>query len=271
MALHRMRLRRIGELDIQQNQKPMGVESKFYILSETSGYRPEPAGVYQLVGALRTAGFLCDPKSQTFQASVHRTGPLSSDSDDEGFWWKSHAGLEKQGGSLNALELRLADLRESDVLIRWPNANLNLSGLKYPLNVVPGPDGVYYDIEIHLAVETVYHTSEIIDPFDDIRCGCGAGIKVLEAPGHSPFYDSRLPNRCPSCQTLMNYATIPMTIRDAWTGAESRAMGGIAYRFALVVDCGKYWPEGEAEVAPDFLAVTEQTLGIKTRVLRDFY
>lgn len=143
--------------------------------------------------------------------------------------------------------------------------------LKYPLSLIPGPEGVYYDIEIHLATETVYHTSEIIDPFDEIRCTCGADIQQFESTGDSPLYDPRLPNRCPSCQAVMNYATIPMTIRDGWTGVESRAIGGVTYRFALVVDCGKYWPEKEAAITTEFLAVVEQSLGIKTRVLRDFY
>jgi len=165
----------------------------------------------------------------------------------------------------------LADFQESDVRIQWPNSDLNLSGLKYPLSIVPGPEGVYYDIEIHLAVDTVYHTSEIIDPFDEIHCACGADVQQFESPAGCPFYDSRLPNRCPSCQTVMNYSTIPMTIRDGWTGVESRALGGVTYRFALVVDCGKYWPESEAAVAGELLAVVERTLGIRTHVFRDFY
>jgi len=256
---------------VRPNQSFMGVESNFYILPETSGYRPEPARVCQLVKDLRGAGFLCDPKSPTFTVSAHRAGSLSSEADYEGFCWKLRAGPEKDVGSLSTLELRLVDSQESDVLVQWPNSDLNLSGLKYPLSMVPGPEGVYYDIEIHLAAQTVYHTSEIIDPFDEIRCSCGADVQQFDPSGRCHFYDSRLPNRCPACQMVMNYATLPLTIRDGWTGVESGAVGGVTYRFALVVDCGKYWPESEAAVTPEFLAVVEQTLGIKTRVFRDFY
>ena len=69
----------------------------------------------------------------------------------------------------------------------------------------------------------------------------------------------------------MNYAVLPMTIRDGWTGEECEAIGGTAYRFAIVVDCGKYWPGQEAVVTGGFLEVIERTLQIKTRVFRDFY
>ena len=123
----------------------------------------------------------------------------------------------------------------------------------------------------NLVGQTAYHTSEIIEPFEEIRCTCGADVQPFESPGRCPFYDSRLPNRCPSCQTEMNCATIPMTVRDGFTGIESKASGGVTYRFALVVDCGKYWPESDAAVTPEFVAVVEQTLGIKSRVFRDFY
>ncbi len=154
--------------------------------------------------------------------------------------------------------------------IRWPNSDLKLSGLKYPLTMVPGEEGVYFDIEIHLVKQTAYHTSEIIDPFDEIRCSCGADIHQSE-PDKDLFYNSRLPNHCPSCGRVMNYGTIPGTVRDGWTGVESRALGGVVYRFALVIDCGKYWPEKDAAVKPEFVAVVEQALQINTRVVRDFY
>lgn len=248
----------------------MGVESKFYILPENSGYRAEPGKILQLIEALRAGGFLCDPKSPTFMASVHQAGSLSS-ADYEGFFWKLSSGPERHNGSLSALELCLADLQHSDVLVGWPNSDLNLSGLKYPLSMVPGPQGVYYDIEIHLAAETVYHTSEIIEPFDQIRCTCGAAVEPFEPSEPTPLYDSRLPNRCPACQSLMNYATLPMTLRDGWTDAASRALGGVTYRFAVVMDCGKYWPESGATVIPEFFGMIETALGIKTRVIRDFY
>jgi hypothetical protein len=69
----------------------------------------------------------------------------------------------------------------------------------------------------------------------------------------------------------LNYAALPLTIRDGFTGVESKATGGVVYRFAVVVDCGKYWPDAPAQVTPAFLAVVESTANTTTRVIRDFY
>ncbi len=69
----------------------MGVESKFYILSDSSGYHPDAVSVCQLVRALRAAGFVCDPMSPTFAESAHRTGNLSSPATYEGFFGRGLA------------------------------------------------------------------------------------------------------------------------------------------------------------------------------------
>jgi hypothetical protein len=247
----------------------MGVESKFYVLPDDSGYLPEPAAILGLIKSLQASGFLCDSKSPTFEPSVHQLGSPNSKVENEGFEWR--IGRNRFPGSLVALASHLSSHQGSDLLLRWPNSDLNRSGLKYPLTMVPGPDGVYYDIEIHLATDPIYHTSEIIDPFYEIPCSCSAVIEEFQPSDKDPFYSSRLPNRCPICHVPINYAVLPMTVRDGWTGEESEAVGGVTYRFALVVDCGKYWPEQGATVTPEFLAVIGETLQIKTRVVRDFY
>jgi len=172
---------------------------------------------------------------------------------------------------VSALELLLTDRQDMDVLVKWPNWDLNLSGLKYPLTLLPETGSVYYDIEIHLGGLTIYHTSEIIEPFERLRCGCGAAIQNIGPSDCSPFYDAELPNQCPSCGHPMNYACLPLTIRDGFTGTKSKSLGGAAYRFAVVIDCGKCWPERQARVTAEFLATIEESLNIKTRVLRDFY
>jgi hypothetical protein len=247
----------------------MGIESKFYVLPDASGYRPDAGKVAELINALRAARFLCDPKSPGFAETAHQAEPASSGADYDGFYWSTCR--NRLAGSLGALELFLNQHAWSDVLLRWPNQDLRLSGLKYPFSTVPGEDGVYYDIEMHLAAETVYCTSEIIDPFAEIHCSCGATVEEFEPSDDDPFYSSRLPNHCPECQAPMNYAVLPTTMRDPWTGAESSLAGGAVYRFALVLDCGKCWPEKETVVSAEFLGVVERTLQIKTRVCRDFY
>ena len=103
----------------------MGVESKFYILPDTSGYRPDAVNVSALIKALQIAGFLCDPKSPRFVASAHQNDSLSSQADYEGFHWR--VGRNKFAGSLSALSLSLTANQDRDVRVQWDNSDLQLS------------------------------------------------------------------------------------------------------------------------------------------------
>ena len=43
-----------------------------------------------------------------------------------------------------------------------------------------------------------------------------------------------------------------MTFRDGWTEEEIQGLGGLTYRFCVVIDCGKMIPEQGTIVAPEF-------------------
>src|SRR5262245_53570474 len=98
----------------------MGVESNFFILPDTSGYRPEPDRICELVRVLRAEGFLCDPKSPTFSVAAHPARELSSQPGYEGFYWRLVRGTERHAGPLSALRDLLKERQESDLRIVWP-------------------------------------------------------------------------------------------------------------------------------------------------------
>jgi hypothetical protein len=249
----------------------MGVESRFYVLPNASGFRPSAAQVCELITRFRAASFLCDPHSPTFEPSVHKCPPALKDLVGyEGFDWRIRG--ERGVENLAELEKLLVQHEESDIQLRWPNTDLAKSSLRYPLLPIPVSESVYFDVELHLSADTVYCTSEIIDPFEEpVRCACGASLDILESPDRDFFYSSRLPNCCPACGKAANYSVVPMTIRDAWTGAETQGLGGITYRFCTVIDCGKMIPDVGAAVLPEFRQIIEQTLQCHTRVVQDFY
>jgi hypothetical protein len=112
------RVAELGSLGVN-----MGVESKFYILPDTSGYRPDAGKVSELVKALRAAGFLCDPKSPRLVTSAPQNDSLSSQADYEGFHWR--VGRNKGAGALGALELFLTEHREADVLVQWQTRHIS--------------------------------------------------------------------------------------------------------------------------------------------------
>ena len=230
----------------------MGVETKFFIMPETSGYRPEPSELIALIRSLISAAFLSDP------------GESSSK-----FTWR--IGRDKGEGNLGEMHDRLIQHPESDLLIKWSIHSLVASGLCYPLSDLPELDDVYYDIEIHRSALTLYHTSEIIEPFDGLYCSCGAELSEIDAPSNDLYYCSRLPLSCSACNSPVDFAKFPMCLRDGWTGAESQAYGGVTYRFAIVVDCGKCWPDKGAQVNPKLINIIQQAIGKGLRIVQDLY
>ena len=212
----------------------------------SSGFRPHSDAIATLVRTLRDSRFVGNDLTWT-------------------------VGKAKCTGSIDeALVATLAD-SSSDVCLRWQVQDLATSGLRYPLAAIPGPDGVYFDLEIHLVGETAYRTSEIVQPFEEIHCVCGEAIPEDWDPVDDPFGAARLPTNCPECAAQIDYAALPMTILDPMTGAPEGRSGGITYRCAVVVDCGKYYPDYGTQVDSDLIAVLTPVLGGDLRTVQDFY
>lgn len=249
----------------------MGVESQFYVLPESSTYRPDVHSVCGLISRFQAEGFLCNPTLRPLEQSVHPCPtPLKNLKSFEGFDWRINQ--ERGVGSLAELEVRILQNEHSDIKLRWSTMNLGRSGLRYPLSQTPASEYVYYDIEIHLAANTVYCTSEIVEPFvEPIQCECGATLEPQEPPAHDFFYGMRLLDVCPGCGKTTNYSVLPMNFRNAWTGVECQGFGGITYRFCVVVDCGKMIPPQGTSVHSDFQKIIEQTIQCPTRIVQDFH
>jgi hypothetical protein len=119
------------------------------------------------------------------------------------------------------------------------------TGLRYPLE--PIPDEPYYDFEIRLCQDFVYHLSELIDPFSEPPlCACGVALEFDAPIQPDVFYSSRLWFHCPTCGLEFRPEALSARVRNGWTGAESGLIpGGACYRFAIVIDCGKCLPDRE--------------------------
>ncbi len=146
-------------------------------------------------------------------------------------------------------------------------------GAEVSVNPFPEWGDAYYDLELRVAREFVYHTSEGIDPFDAVACACGQPLEYYEQDeddhlGKCPvFYDGRIHRTCPSCGTPFRPQERIARVRDGYTGVARNRTGGVIYLFAVVVDCGKGfaregWP----------MRATEKFMGTLTKALgRRFY
>lgn len=224
----------------------MGVESNFYIMPASSGFRPEPEAIDSLIRNLQDQHYL-----------------------PEDLNWS--VGNAKSSGSIENLRTTLDANPSSDIRAQWRISDLASSGLRYPLAQAPAWDGIYYDIEIHLVGATAYRTSEVIQPFDSIQCACGQRIEETPVPDYDPFSAERLPTYCPACGDPIDYAQIPMVACHPMTGAPEPGRGGITYRCAIVVDCGKCYPDYGTSVDSDFISAIESVFSGRLRISQDFY
>jgi hypothetical protein len=159
-----------------------------------------------------------------------------------------------------------------DIQIVLPVERWGGSGLRYPFASRRAPDPeAYYEIQIHLAAQYVHHASEIIDPLAATSCACGGHLEF--EPLEDLFYASRLHLACPGCGEPFDPSALATTIRDPWTGEESTLLGGAAYRFALVIDCGKSLPEadGAFRLEPALPQLLSARLGRQFVDTRDLY
>lgn len=83
---------------------------------------------------------------------------------------------------------------------------------------------------------------------------------------HGPR-SGRIHRICPSCGSNFDPCSATCKILDGWRGEPHPLKGGLTFRFALVVDCHKYWPHEEEalkrfELRQDFLDLWRTHIGV---------
>jgi hypothetical protein len=222
----------------------MGIEVQRYLIPRPNTFRPDLDAVLALVEALRAGGWM----------------PLADTCD--------YARVAEARGSVpGAPTMLVRNHAESDLLLGWSLGPLSTSTLRLPLDPPPFDDprtgtDWYYDLQLHLGREFVYLTSETIDPFDPPpRCTRGHALELESEFGDRPFFAPRLATRCATCGETFDPTRLLATGRDGWTGDPVQLQGGATYRFAIMIDCGKYFP-GVKRMSfhPEFKALVEDTL-----------
>jgi hypothetical protein len=158
----------------------------------------------------------------------------------------------------------------ADTMLVFGVEQFGASGLRAPFVLDGGlAADAYYEVQLHIAAEYVYRTSELIDPFEDTSCACGEDLELQ--PTEDLFYTSRLRVACTACGQPFDPTSKMAMVRDPWTDEESPIAGGATYRFALAIDCGKYVPheEGQFELDPALPALLAARLGTPFVDVRD--
>jgi hypothetical protein len=243
----------------------MGVEYKHYLIPEDNTYKPRPEDLSRLVNALLEDGFVAETGTDAFKKMTFSIYGYYEYADSTGCF--AHVGDRTyRSFPCPCFEQEIAALGERDFRLVWPVQSSNDSGLMYPLTPFPEWGDAYYELELHMAKDFVYHMSELVDPFKKVVCGCGRSLdydpETNWGAGHPVYYDCRIYRRCPSCGRLFRPQELVARLRDGHTGEKHQRAGGATYLFAVVIDCGKGWPR---QAWP--IRATSESLGLVTRTL----
>jgi hypothetical protein len=257
----------------------MGVEYVHYLIPEDNTYKPDPDDLCRLVDALVDRGFVGRAGTGTLKRETINTfGDPPDPAVETGCY--VHLGEGEYSPFLCPCSAReIAAFGERDYRIVWTVDSINASGLTYPLSPFPDWGDAYYEIQLHVARDFVYHTSESIDPFDRVICQCGRSLEpenefsLWPDDGPPAFIDPRIPRNCPSCGSPFRPQELVAQIRDGRTGKAVDRRGGATYLFAVVIDCGKgfarqSWP---ILASDEFLELVTTTLGQPFYQIGDFY
>jgi hypothetical protein len=164
----------------------------------------------------------------------------------------------------------IEQLGRNELVLSWHVDNMDEAGVQYPFSFDPWPNAgpPYFTIQIALGDDYFSQFAENIAFLNEQKTKCSCGEQLAYEAGWGPAMGSRRIRRlCPKCGRTFDPSNLACEIQDGWTGEPQVSMGGANFRFALEVDCGKYFPhdeEGFRKFKPreEFLAFWRTHIGV---------
>jgi hypothetical protein len=153
--------------------------------------------------------------------------------------------------------------------LRWDVQDMRAAGVRYPFAFDPFPDSgpPYFFVYLILGDNYFYYTGENVMPFADSATKCQCGEQLAYWTGYSVAPAQRISRTCQNCGRTFDPSTASCDVLDGLTGDPAPLAGGLTFRFALIVNCHKYWPRDPAELGrftlrPEFLDLWRTHSGV---------
>lgn len=241
----------------------MGVDYQVWIIPKQRAYRPNSEQIANLANALRDDGWVPKPGVPGQRSQVSELLP------GDGSAGKKPARVQEfdsQPFTPSWVEFR----SEHELVMDWHVQNLREAGVQYPFSFDPYPDSgpPYFYVRLIVGNDYLYWTGENVMPFDEEATNCVCNEQLSYWTGWAQGVGSqRIHRTCPKCGRAFDPSEKKCDILDGWTGAATPLLGGLTFRFALVVDCHKYWPQEEEalrrfHLRPEFLDLWRKFIGV---------
>jgi hypothetical protein len=242
----------------------MGAYYSHYVIPRDNTLRPTPDQIIALIEAWQKGGYILEKESPPVYKldawyGEFRKSPLKVAAQSKPF------SFPPEGDSRSALS-------EPGALIQWRMNDYISLGTVYPLDTLPDPGWrPSYGLEIHLCDD---FTNKDTDAYGgscrQISTHCTCGHDLLYETTGIRFEEHRVRRTCPKCGKLFRPQDQIAEIAIGATGGKYEERGGLCYRFAIVVDCGKEMPQCEdegglrdAKAQVGFMETCRSALGIE--------
>jgi hypothetical protein len=231
----------------------MSVDYQVRVIPQQRDFRPSAEQVASLANALREDRWVPKP-----EASGQRSEVLELLPGEEA----GKKPVRKQELAPEPLTASWIEFHsQHELVLNWDVRDQHAAGVQYPFNFDPYPDSgpPYFRIYLILGDNYFHWTGENVMPFDEQATKCTCGEQLAYWTGWAAGVGSeRIHRECPKCKRSFVPSGIACDLLDGWTGNARPLIGGLTFRFALVVDCHKYWPHEEEierrfSLRPEFL------------------
>jgi hypothetical protein len=219
----------------------MGVDYRVWLIPRQRSFRPASDQIAKLANALRKGKWVPMPDASGQSSKAVELLPGKTSTGD-----KPHRSEPLAPTAIEAGWIELHSQHEF-VLEWWVN-DAAQSNVQFPFTFVPYPESqhTYFGIRLMAGPEYFYWTGENVMPFGDSATQCECGEQLAYWTGFAAGVPSqRIHSQCPACGRAFDISEIEGEIMDCWTGERHPLLGGLAFRFALQVDCHKNFPHEE--------------------------
>ncbi len=242
----------------------MGVDCLVWVVPKDRSYRPSAEKVANLANSLRAGRWVPMPDASGQKSNIREISSIKENPSQRLAEIKTP--FEREPLTAFLIESR----SKNELILDWSVNDIKAANVRFPFAFVPYPKSPsnYFRVTIDLGLDYFYKTGENMMPFEPgaLQCQCSRSLEYETGwtPGLS---SSRIHHSCPNCGKEFDPSKATCEILDGWTGEPSLLIGGLAFRFALIVDCHKNWPQEEERsrqyhLQPEFLDLWRSNIGV---------
>jgi hypothetical protein len=242
----------------------MGVDYQVWIIPKQRSFRPNADQVANLANALREGRWVPASEAEGQRSEILELLPGGDT-------------VKKKPARVHTFTTEpftaawIEFHSQHELLLNWSVNDQRAACVQYPFSFDPylnSGSTPYFYVYVVLGHDYFCYTGETVMPIDEQSTRCACGEQLAFWTGYASGAPSqRIFSHCPKCSRDFDISGVSCDVQDGWTGKPSPLRGGLTFRFALIVNCHKYFPHDEEgakrfHLRPEFLDLWRTHIGV---------